>query len=150
MSTRNTFLRRYKSSSNYHNELFLLIHISAFNNLPPPALLSCSIIREFVKNGRSEGFGVDPIDKLSMSGPESSPSQHDSDSSSWKSASKSRSPRRAAVPRLTSPSNSSDALKRFSKATIFCLKLRCCNEIVCKRETNWKRSEINSSTIYCP
>lgn len=91
-------------------------------------------MREFVKNGLNEGLGVEPIDKLSMSGPESSPSQHDNDSSSWNNASKSRSPRKAPVPRLTSPSNSSDALKRFSKAKIFCLKLRCCREIVCKVE----------------
>lgn len=39
-------------------------------------------MREFVKNGLNEGLGVEPIDKLSMSGPESSPSQHDNDSSS--------------------------------------------------------------------
>lgn len=44
--------------------------------------MSCNIMREFVKNGLRDGLGVEPIDRLSMSGPESSPSQHDSDSSS--------------------------------------------------------------------
>lgn len=111
--------------------------------LPPPpfpaARLSCSIIRELVKNGRNDGFGVEPIDMLSMSGPESSPSQHESDSSSWKSASKSRSPRNAAVPLCVSSSSSSLALKRFSSANIFCLKLRCCSEIVWKMQ--WKEKK---------
>lgn len=109
---------------------------------PPPfpaARLSCSIIRELVKNGRNDGFGVEPIDMLSISGPESSPSQHESDSSSWKSASKSRSPRNAAVPLCVSSSSSSLALKRFSSANIFCLKLRCCSEIVWKMQ--WKEKK---------
>lgn len=132
-------------SNNEHNQHELLLDI--YQNLPitPPTplpgaplplpeRLSCSMMRELVKNGRSDGFGVDPIDMLSMSGPESSPSQQDNDSSSWKRASKSRSPRNAAVPLCASSSSSPLALKRFNSATIFCLKLRCCSEIVWKKE----------------
>lgn len=80
---------------------------------------------EFVKNGRNDGFGVDPTDKLSMSGPESSPSQHDKESNSWNNASNSRSPRNAPGPREPPPSNSSGTLNRFNKAMIFCLKFLC-------------------------
>lgn len=78
---------------------------------------------EFAKNGLSDGLGVEPTDRLSISGPESSPSQHDNESNSWKRASNSRSPRN--VGRGTSPSISSGTLKRFSNATIFCLKFLC-------------------------
>lgn len=84
---------------------------------------------EFVKNGLNDGFGVDPIDILSKSGPESSASPHDSDSNSWNNASNSRSPRKPDVPRVTPSSNSSDTLNRFNSATIFCLKFRCCSDI---------------------
>lgn len=92
-----------------------------------PIKLSCNIFLELVKNGRSDGFGVDPTDKLSMSGPESSPS-HDNDSNSWNNASNSRSPARNPPPaRVTLPSSSSGTLKRFNRATIFCLKFLCCN-----------------------
>lgn len=45
-----------------------------------PAVLSCNTCRDDVKKGRSEGFGVDPIDMLSISCPDSSP--HDKESSS--------------------------------------------------------------------
>ena len=51
-------------------------------NANKPIRFSWRIVREFVKNGRKDGFGVDPTDMLSMSGPESSPSPHDKDSSS--------------------------------------------------------------------
>lgn len=47
-----------------------------------PNMLSGRLQREFEKNGRKEGFGVDPTEILSISGPESSPSPHDNDSSS--------------------------------------------------------------------
>lgn len=95
------------------------------------------MFRELVKNGLSDGFGVDPIDKLSMSGPESSPSPHDNDSNSWNSASNSRSPRNAPPwPRVTLPSNSSGTLNRFSRATIFCLKFLCCNDNVYDHRQN--------------
>lgn len=47
-----------------------------------PAVLSCNTCLDDVKNGRSDGFGVDPIDMLSISCPDSSPSPHDKDSSS--------------------------------------------------------------------
>lgn len=83
-----------------------------------PSALSCFEL----KNGRSEGFGVEPMEMLSISWPDSSP--HESDSSSWKRASRSRSPRRTPWPRRGSPSSSSGR-KRFSSATIFCLKFRC-------------------------
>ena len=52
-----------------------------------PFMCSCRVFRELVKNGLSEGFGVDPMDRLSTSGPESSPSPHDNSSSSWNSSS---------------------------------------------------------------
>lgn len=95
------------------------------------------MFREFVKNGLSDGFGVDPIDRLSMSGPESSPSPHDNDSNSWNSASNSRSPRNAPPwPRVTLPSSSSGTLNRFSSATIFCLKFLCCNDNVYDHRQN--------------
>lgn len=86
-----------------------------------PIALSCL---EFVKNGRRDGFGVEPMEMLSISWPDSSPSPHDNDSSSWKNASRSRSPLNTPCPRRTSPSSSSGR-KRFSSATIFCLKFRC-------------------------
>lgn len=64
----------------YLNKIIIINLYQSCLYLPPAP--SCSIIREFVKNGLREGLGVEPIDRLSMSGPESSPSQHDRDSSS--------------------------------------------------------------------
>lgn len=69
------------------------------NFLHQPIKFSCNMFFEFVKNGRNDGFGVDPTDKLSISGPESSPSQQDNESSSWNNASSSRSPRNVPGPR---------------------------------------------------
>lgn len=87
-------------------------------------MCSC-VFRELVKNGLSDGFGVDPMDKLSTSGPESSPSPHDNSSSSWNNSS-SWCPGRSLPGCLLSSPISSGTLNRFSRATIFCLKFRCC------------------------
>lgn len=109
-----------------------------------PIRFSCSIFLELVKNGRNDGFGVEPTDKLSISGPESSPSQHDNESSSWNSASNSRSPRN--VCRGTPPSISSGTLKRFNSATIFCLKFRCWKRMSRERKFFYKYWRINHRT----
>lgn len=60
--------------------------------LHKPAVLSCNTCLDDVKNGLSDGFGVEPIDMLSISCPDSSPSPHERESSSWNNASRSRSP----------------------------------------------------------
>lgn len=101
--------------------------IARIYDLYLPSRLSCRMFLEFVKNGRNDGLGVEPTDRLSMSGPESSASPHDSDSSSWNNASRSRSPRSPLDVRFTLPSSSSGILKRFNNDRIFCLKFRCCN-----------------------
>lgn len=89
-----------------------------------------------MKNGRNDGFGVDPTDKLSISGPESSPSQHDNESNSWNNASNSRSLRSVPAPRAP-PSISSGTLKRFNSVIIFCLKFRCYNIFVADKRDYW-------------
>lgn len=123
---------RYQQTLIYDNLILICydmcvwtIEMMLENCLHQPIKFSCNMLFELVKNGRSDGFGVDPTDKLSISGPESSPSQHDSESNSWNNASNSRSPRNRPGPRVTPPSSSSGTLKRFSNAMIFCLKFRC-------------------------
>lgn len=102
-----------------------------------------------MKNGRSDGFGVEPTDKLSISGPESSPSQHDNESNSWNNASNSRSPRNAPAPRGPPPSSSSGTLNRFNNAMIFCLKFLCCifemEETKEKKKNKFKLQSISTN-----
>lgn len=122
---------------NQHTSAQLVIFESStahnIKRLNSPSALSCFEL----KNGRSEGFGVEPMEMLSISWPDSSP--HESDSSSWKRASRSRSPLSTPWPRRGSPSSSSGR-KRFSSATIFCLKFRCCRGIKSRLESQHSKS----------
>lgn len=71
---------RHERERNRQQERKLNTEIEYYSH--QPIKFSCNMFLELVKNGRNDGFGVDPTDKLSMSGPESSPSQHDNESNS--------------------------------------------------------------------